>query len=50
MTDAEYKHVLYGLIFFSLLKKEFYTGAKQLVETGFVRVFMNKKYIKLTAS
>ncbi|VDI72971.1 Hypothetical predicted protein [Mytilus galloprovincialis] len=38
MTEDEIKPELYGLIFFALLKKEFYPGAKQLVETGFVRI------------
>lgn len=36
MTLAVSTSELFGLIFFALLKREFYHGAKQLVETGFV--------------
>lgn len=43
MTEDDIKPELYGLIFFALLKKEFYPGAKQLVETGFVCFDMRKK-------
>ncbi|CAC5386136.1 unnamed protein product [Mytilus coruscus] len=29
---------LYGLIFYALLQNQYYTGAKQFIETGFVRI------------
>ncbi|XP_071179495.1 uncharacterized protein [Mytilus edulis] len=29
---------LYGLIFYALLQNKYYTGAKQFIETGFVRI------------